>query len=120
MMASDDPMVAVPVWERGREGRGARRERWGTIKNNRGRPTAFFSFFSVLQLTAHALRVGQVRQLAHAVRVDLGGAGVLLLVDGVHVEGLRHQLQALFFNARRDKSGQVKARVAVKQTLVAD
>jgi hypothetical protein len=62
--------------------------------------------------------VPKVGQHPHAARLELGGLGVLVLVDDVLVEGLRQQLQHLGLHPGGAEGREVHARDPVEQQLV--
>ena len=66
------------------------------------------------------LGVEQVRHHVDAAGLDLGGRGVLILVDHVLVERLGHQALGLVVHPRRHERRQVQPRVAIEHQLVVD
>ena len=64
--------------------------------------------------------VPEVGQHVHAARLELGGLGILVLVDHVLVESERHDLSDLGLDPRLAERGEVLSRVAVQHELVDD
>ncbi len=62
--------------------------------------------------------VPQVGEHPHAARLELGGLGVLVLVDDVLVEGLRQQLHHLGLDPGGAEGREIHARHPVEQQLV--
>lgn len=65
-------------------------------------------------------RVPQVREHGHAASLQLGGARVLVLVDHVLVEALRHQHPGLRLHPGGDEGGEIQPGVAVQHQFVVD